>query len=93
MILSDSPIETADLIPSRSNDLRTGGRECREERQLVLRELDGLRLTLETDRSLAASAVEAGATAWAVDLIAPGRAGLRAFEGWALEHLTLLPLP
>jgi hypothetical protein len=54
----------------------------------LLREVDSLRLTLETDLSLAASAVEAGAPGIAVDIIDSDRDGLRAFEARALGHLS-----
>ncbi len=56
----------------------------------LLREVDGLRLTLETDLSLAASAVEAGAPSIALDIIENDRVGLAAFEGRALGHLSSL---
>jgi hypothetical protein len=53
----------------------------------LLREIDGLRLTLETDLSLAASAVDAGAPQVAIDIIDSDRDGLRAFSSRALDHL------
>lgn len=53
----------------------------------LLREVDGLRLTLETDLSLAAAAVEAGAPGIAADIIDGDRDGLQAFESRALGHL------
>ena len=56
----------------------------------LLREVDGLRLTLETDLSLAASAVEAGAPEIAADIIESDRTGLQAFELRALDHLASL---
>ena len=59
----------------------------------LLRELDGLRLTLETDLTLAAAAVEGGQPAMAVDIIDSDRDGLRAFEGRALGHLERLAVP
>jgi hypothetical protein len=54
----------------------------------LLREVDNLRLSLETDLSLAASAVEAGAPGIAADIIDSDRDGLRAFEARALGHLS-----
>lgn len=59
----------------------------------LLHELDGLRLTLETDLTLAAAAVESGQPAMAVDIIDSDRDGLRAFEGRALGHLERLATP
>ncbi|MCW2601476.1 MAG: hypothetical protein JWM02_3305 [Frankiales bacterium] len=59
----------------------------------LLREIDGLRLSLETDLSLAASAVEAGAPGIAADIIDGERDGLRAFESRALSHLSDLAEP
>jgi hypothetical protein len=56
----------------------------------LLREVDGLRLTLETDLSLAAAAVEAGAPQIAGDIIDSDRASLRRFESRALDHLAEL---
>ncbi len=56
----------------------------------LLREVDSLRLTLETDLTLAASAVEAGATGIAADIIDSDRDGLRGFEARALGHLAEL---
>ncbi|MGZ6793074.1 MAG: hypothetical protein ACXVFV_08980 [Mycobacteriales bacterium] len=53
----------------------------------LLREVDGLRLSLETDLGLAADAVEAGAPQAALDLVVAERAGLRDFEDRALAHL------
>jgi len=57
----------------------------------LLRELDGLRRTLETDLSLAASAVDAQAMTLARDIIAGGQAELRVFEDRALGYLSTLP--
>jgi hypothetical protein len=56
----------------------------------LLREVDGLRLTLEADLSLAASAVEAGAPDIAADILESDREGLREFESRALDHLAEL---
>jgi hypothetical protein len=53
----------------------------------LLREVDGLRLSLETDLELAAAAVEAGSPQVAADLVDRDREGLRAFEARALAHL------
>lgn len=56
----------------------------------LLREVDSLRLTLETDLSIAAAAVEAGAPGIALDIIDSDREGLQAFEDRALGHLSVL---
>ncbi len=56
----------------------------------LLREVDDLRLTLETDLTLAASAVESGHTELAADILGGDRAALHAFEGHALDHLAEL---
>ena len=53
----------------------------------LLREVDSLRLTLETDLTMAASAVEAGAPQIAIDIIDADRRGLTTFEDRALDHL------
>lgn len=53
----------------------------------LLREVDGLRLTLETDLSLAASAVEAGRPGLAADILDGDRASVAGFEARALGHL------
>ena len=54
----------------------------------LLREVDGLRLTHETDLTLAAAAVEAGAPESAVDIIDSDRDSLHTFESRALGHLS-----
>ena len=59
----------------------------------LLREVDSLRLTLETDLTLAAAAVEGGQPGLAADIIDSDRDGLRAFEGRALGHLERLATP
>lgn len=56
----------------------------------LLREVEGLRLTLETDLGLAADAVEGGSPQAALDLVVADRAGLRDFEARALGHLAEL---
>ncbi len=53
----------------------------------LLREVGSLRLTLETDLSLAAAAVEAGHPAVAVDILDSDRSSLGQFEVAALGHL------
>ncbi len=78
----DAPRETAEsVLPGVP---RVGALDA------LLREVDSLRLTLETDLSLAASAVEAGATSVAADIIDSDRQGLRGFESRALAHLAEL---
>jgi hypothetical protein len=59
----------------------------------LLREVDDLRLTLETDLSLAASAMEAGEPGVAADIIDADRASLHAFEDRALAHVGALDAP
>lgn len=59
----------------------------------LLREIDSLRLTLETDLTLAAAAVESGAPQVAVDIIDGDRDGVRGFEQRALGHLSELARP
>ena len=59
----------------------------------LLREVDGLRLTLETDLTLAAAAVEGGRPQLAGDILDSDREGLRAFEDRALGHLAELARP
>lgn len=55
-----------------------------------LREVDDLRLTLETDLSLAASAVESGAPELASDILSSDSAELGEFQERALGHLSEL---
>jgi hypothetical protein len=59
----------------------------------LLREVDGLRLSLETDLTLAAAAVEGGAPQMAIEIIDNDLDGLRAFESRALDHLSDLAHP
>ena len=59
----------------------------------LLREVDGLRLSLETDLSLAASAVESGHPQLASEILDSDREGLRTFERRALGHLQDLAAP
>lgn len=59
----------------------------------LLRDVDGLRLTLETDLTLVASALEAGAPQVAADILDSDREGLRTFEQRALAHLSDLSAP
>jgi hypothetical protein len=64
-----------------------------EELDALLREVDDLRLTLETDLTLAASAVESGEPGLAADILGADRVALHAFEDRALEHLAELDVP
>ena len=57
------------------------------ELSALLAEIDALRLTLQTDLSLAAAAVEAGADELAGELVDSDLAELRAFAGRAARHL------
>lgn len=56
----------------------------------LLREIDGLRTTLQTDLSLAAGALEMGAAEVAGSLLDADRCEVSDFEGRALEHLRRL---
>jgi hypothetical protein len=58
-----------------------------EELDALLRQVDDLRLTLETDLSLAAAALEAGVPELALDVVDSDRAELAAFEQHALHQL------
>jgi hypothetical protein len=53
----------------------------------LLREVDTLRLTLETDLTLAAAAVEAGGSDTAIEIIEDDLDSLHAFETSAIGHL------
>jgi hypothetical protein len=55
-----------------------------------LREVDDLRLTLETDLTMAASAVESGSPQVASDILGSDRDALHQFEERALDHLAEL---
>lgn len=56
----------------------------------LLRDVDDLRLTLATDLSLAASAVESGAPAVAAEILGNDRDALHRFEERALDQLATL---
>lgn len=56
----------------------------------LLREVDDLRLTLETDLTLVAAAVEAGGASTAAEIIDGDLSALHAFEQSALGHLAEL---
>jgi len=58
-----------------------------EELDALLRQVDDLRLTLETDLSLAASALEASAPELALDIVEADRAEVADFERRALGQL------
>jgi len=80
--------------PTHRSRLLLGGNTPRvAELDALLREVDELRLTLETDLSLAASAVEAGAPQLAVEILDSDRDALRAFEESALGSLAALAAP
>ena len=64
-----------------------------EALEALLREVDGLRLTLETDLTLAAAAVESGIPSMAADILDSDRDSLRRFEERALGHLAELDTP
>ncbi|HUR12861.1 MAG TPA: hypothetical protein VM097_00060 [Mycobacteriales bacterium] len=59
----------------------------------LLREVDDLRLTLETDLTLAASAVESGKPGIAAEILGADRVALHSFEERALDHLSELESP
>lgn len=80
------------LVPARRAAAPAGPPRV-EALDALLREVDDLRLTLETDLSLAASAVEAGEHGVAADILGTDRVVLHAFEERALEHLTELDSP
>jgi hypothetical protein len=86
----------ADGTPSRRLRLVRTRRPAAETAPRVdaldafLREVDDLRLTLETDLSLAATAVEAGATGLASDILTSDRASVGEFQDRALGHLASL---
>jgi hypothetical protein len=77
------------LVPGR----RTAEPPRVEALDALLREVDDLRLTLETDLSLAASAVESGEPGVAADILGADRTALHAFEDRALGHLDELDSP
>jgi hypothetical protein len=80
-----APAETAETAESiLPGNPRVGALDA------LLREVDGLRLTLETDLTLAASAVESGATQIAVEILDSDINGLAVFERRALGHLSTL---
>lgn len=84
----DTPAEVRESAESVLPDLpRVGALDA------LLREVDSLRLSLETDLTLAAAAVESGQPQLACEIIDSDRDGLRAFEGRALGHLEDLAAP
>jgi hypothetical protein len=70
--------------------LMSGNAPGVEELESLLRSVDELRLTLETDLSLMASAVESGAPDLAVEILDSDRQALRRFEDSALDSLSTL---
>jgi hypothetical protein len=77
------------LVPSRRSTAPAEPARV-EALDALLREVDGLRLTLEIDLSLAASAVESGVPRVAVEILSNDRDALRRFEERALDHLATL---
>ena len=69
-------------------DPLTGGVPALDD---LLREVHGLRRTLETDLCLVASATEVGALEIAHHLLSGGRVELPRFEARALDHLRRAP--
>jgi hypothetical protein len=70
--------------------LRAARAERVPELEALLRDVDMLRLGLETDLTLAASAVEAGEPGIAADILGADRDALARFETAALDHLGAL---
>jgi hypothetical protein len=77
--------------PARRARLHRAAREDGvPELEALLRDVDALRLGLETDLTLAASAVEAGEPGIAADILGADRDALARFEASALDHLGAL---
>lgn len=82
---------SSDGKPARRLRMLLGGHAPGvEELDALLRGVDELRLTLETDLALAASAVEAGAPGLAAEIIDSDRDALARFEEDALGSLSAL---
>jgi hypothetical protein len=62
-----------------------------QELDALLREVDELRLTLETDLTLAAAALDADAPKMAIEIIDSDRRSVAGFESRALGHLAAIP--
>jgi hypothetical protein len=87
-----TPARRLRLVPSRRP--ATPAEPPRVEAlDALLREVDDLRLTLETDLTLAASAVESGSPGLAADILGSDRDALHRFEERALDHLAALDTP
>jgi hypothetical protein len=91
----DKPVRRLRLVPGRaSRPEQTPVEPPRVEAlEALLREVDGLRLTLETDLTLAAAAVESGIPKMASEILDSDRDALRRFEERALGHLAELDTP
>ena len=91
----DKPVRRLRLIPGRAS--RPAPEPVEPPRvealEALLREVDGLRLTLETDLTLAAAAVESGIPKMASEILDNDRDALRRFEERALGHLAELDTP
>lgn len=86
------PVRRLRLVPSRRPSTPAEPPRV-EQLDALLREVDDLRLTLETDLSLAASAVESGAPHLAAAILSSDRDALHRFEERALDHLAALDTP
>lgn len=85
-----SPLDAAELPVDESAATILPGAPRVGPLDDLLRQVDDLRLTLETDLTLAAAAVEAGGPAAAAEIIEADLAGLRLFDERALGHLSEL---
>jgi hypothetical protein len=91
----DKPARRLRLVPGRAQRQVPSPAEPPrvEALEALLREVDGLRLTLETDLTLAAAAVESGIPRMASEILDSDRDALRRFEERALSHLAELDTP
>ena len=80
------------LVPAR-RDATPAEPPRVEALDALLRQVDDLRLTLSTDLSLAASAVEAGSPEIAAEILGADQDALHRFEIRALDHLAELETP
>lgn len=85
---ADLPRQRRTAVPADLSGLLPGEDAPRvPELSALLGEIDALRLTLQTDLSLAAAALEAGADELAGELVDSDLAEVRAFAGRAARHL------
>ena len=87
-----TPARRLRLVPARKPE--TPAEPPRVEAlDAFLRQVDDLRLTLETDLTLAASAVESGSPEIAAEILGADREALHRFEVQALDSLSELETP